>query len=148
MEKNTTVVLTMASLLEQAPQLAEELRKEGEARAKVANQTSIDGAAELATTNERARIKEIFELAPAGFEVEVKDMAFTNPVSASDAAKTFLKAAKEKGIALLDQHRGDAPKVVDHAPSDRDEAAEADRQILEATASFNTKRGVKNEWNR
>ncbi len=139
MEPNKNEV-TLAWINENCPQLAEELRKEGETR------VNMNTTVEQAVKAERERIKEVLELAPTGLEATAQDLAFTSPVSAAQAAVTFLKAAKEKGTQLLNDHRKDAPPALNTVSTDTDPQADEDKAILAATAAFNAKRGIKNPW--
>lgn len=67
-------------------------------------------AATQATSEERARIQDIEEMAIAGSEELVAEAKFAKPMSASDFAKAAMKQAKEKGNAYLDGVKKDAAK--------------------------------------
>lgn len=79
-------------------------------------------AAEAAAGAERARIRDIEEMALPGGETIAAEAKFTKPMSAEDFAKAIVKNAKTQGAAYLAKVREDAEKSgvghVDNTPPD------------------------------
>lgn len=65
-------------------------------------------AAQNAANEERARIRDIEEMALPGSEELTAEAKYTKPVSAADYAKAAMKRAKEQGGAWLDAAKKDA----------------------------------------
>ena len=65
-------------------------------------------AADRATNDERARIRDIEEMALPGSEEITDEAKYTKPISASDYAKAAMKRAKEQGVNYLNAVAADA----------------------------------------
>jgi hypothetical protein len=69
----------------------------------------IEQAAATAATNaERARIKDLEEMALAGSEALLAEAKYEKPMSAEDFAKALVKNAKTQGATYLAQVKKDA----------------------------------------
>ena len=67
-------------------------------------------AAEAATNAERARIKDLEDMALDGSETLLAEAKFDKPMSAEDFAKELVKNAKTQGAAYLAKVQNDADK--------------------------------------
>lgn len=67
-------------------------------------------AADRATNDERARIRDIEEMALPGSEDITAEAKFTKPLSANDYARAAMKRAKEQGEGYLNAAKSDAAK--------------------------------------
>lgn len=65
-------------------------------------------AAKAATNAERARIKDLEEMALAGSEALLAEAKYEKPMSAEDFAKALVKNAKTQGATYLAQVKKDA----------------------------------------
>ena len=71
-------------------------------------QAAATAAAEAATNAERARIKDLEEMALAGSEALLAEAKYEKPMSAEDFAKALVKNAKTQGATYLAQVKKDA----------------------------------------
>ena len=71
-------------------------------------QAAATAAAEAATNAERARIKDLEEMALAGSEALLVEAKYEKPMSAEDFAKALVKNAKTQGATYLAQVKKDA----------------------------------------
>ena len=71
-------------------------------------QAAAKAAAEAATNAERARIKDLEEMALAGSEALLAEAKYEKPMSAEDFAKALVKNAKTQGATYLAQVKKDA----------------------------------------
>lgn len=99
-------------------------------------------AARAATEAERARIKDIEEMALPGSEEITAKAKFTEPVSAEDYAKAMVKHAKTQGATYLQQMEQEAEASGANgvgnppAPEGKDSVAAAIAQAKQDAAVF------------
>lgn len=89
-------------------------------------QAAATAAAEAATNAERARIKDLEEMALAGSEALLAEAKYEKPMSAEDFAKALVKNAKTQGATYLAQVQKDAQDsgvngVTNTPPTDKTE---------------------------
>ena len=89
-------------------------------------QAAATAAAEAATNAERARIKDLEEMALAGSEALLAEAKYEKPMSAEDFAKALVKNAKNQGATYLAQAQKDAQDsgvngVTNTPPTDKTE---------------------------
>ena len=86
----------------------DDLRKAYPALVDQIEQAAATAAAEAATNAERARIKDLEEMALAGSEALLAEAKYEKPMSAEDFAKALVKNAKTQGATYLAQVKKDA----------------------------------------
>ena len=88
------------------PEVAEELRAEGR------ESVDMDAAREEGATNERERIKSVFDASMPGHEELISSLAFDGKTTGGQAALKVLAAEREKGS----KHRASVEKDIENPP--------------------------------
>ncbi len=104
----------------------DDLRKAYPALVDQIEQAARAAATEAATNAERARIKDLEDMALTGSETLLAEAKYEKPMSAEDFAKAMVKNAKTQGAAYLAQAKEDAEKsgvngITNTPPADKTE---------------------------
>lgn len=125
----STMKITMETLLAEAPALAEALRAEGRELALAEQEKLIDAARaegrEAGATAERERIQAVEAQLIPGHEALINTLKFDGRTSGPEAAVKVLAAEREQRERMADDRRADAPDPVPFAPDAEDKPAPA-----------------------